>query len=421
MDVDGRIRRRRTRVAAAGVAAAALLGAGPAQAAPVACGQVLASSTTVGNDLAGCPGDGLVVGADSIVIDLDGHTISGSHAGTGIDFGGHDDVVVRDGVIESFELGVLADGDRGVVRDLRVRHNDRGVRVDGGVANRVADSVIELNFESGLTIRDARRTLVDGVRSWANEFSGILLVDGRDNRVESSEGFANNGIGISVFEETGSVVTRSRAGGPDFSLVVGDADGVTVSRTVAEGGFEAGFFVLDSVGDGVRLTGNRVVSAGLGIGFFVRDNHGAPDRLTGNHAREQQVGFLVSSGTGTVLRGNVAGSPRGRSGATGGNGTGIDVLGSSSGVVLEDNRAHHNGTGILVRADPVGTLLDGNAANFNERHGIADFSGDATFTRNVAAYNGAVGLLAQPSSTDGGANHAHHNAGGDCTTPPLTC
>jgi len=59
--------------AVAGVLALAALftlGPGQAFAAQVSCGQVITQDTRVGNDLIDCPGDGLVVGADGITLDL---------------------------------------------------------------------------------------------------------------------------------------------------------------------------------------------------------------------------------------------------------------------------------------------------------------------------------------------------------------
>jgi hypothetical protein len=55
-----------------------------AQAVGVFCGQTLTASTTVANDLTNCPGDGLVIGAAGITLDLNGHTIDGQLAGFGI-------------------------------------------------------------------------------------------------------------------------------------------------------------------------------------------------------------------------------------------------------------------------------------------------------------------------------------------------
>ena len=98
---------------------AAVVGAGSSANAhgSVSCGDVLTTSTTLKADLA-CDVNALRVGADGIVIDLNGHTItarpdgSGAYPAYGVDnSGGFDQVVVKDGSITGFhEAAVYFDG-----------------------------------------------------------------------------------------------------------------------------------------------------------------------------------------------------------------------------------------------------------------------------------------------------------------------
>ncbi len=61
---------------------AALAGAGSAAAnsspSTVNCGDTLTHSVKLTADLTNCPGDGLVIGANGITVDLNGHTIDGT-------------------------------------------------------------------------------------------------------------------------------------------------------------------------------------------------------------------------------------------------------------------------------------------------------------------------------------------------------
>jgi hypothetical protein len=87
------------------------LGADHALARTVSCGEIITKSTRVDNDLINCPGDGLVIGADDITLDLNGHTIDGDGSSEfGLDAGvqngdpdsgtaGHGGVRIRNGVI----------------------------------------------------------------------------------------------------------------------------------------------------------------------------------------------------------------------------------------------------------------------------------------------------------------------------------
>ena len=85
----------------------ALLGvlAAPAAAIHVSCGDVIAQDTTVDSDLVDCPGDGVVIGASGITLDLAGHMIDGTEAsGSGgvNNQGEHDGLTVTNGTIRDF-------------------------------------------------------------------------------------------------------------------------------------------------------------------------------------------------------------------------------------------------------------------------------------------------------------------------------
>ena len=60
------------------------------------CGATITSDVRLDTDLINCPGNGLVIGASGITIDLRGHTIDGTGDGFGIENpGGYDDVAIR--------------------------------------------------------------------------------------------------------------------------------------------------------------------------------------------------------------------------------------------------------------------------------------------------------------------------------------
>jgi hypothetical protein len=73
----------------------------------VFCGQVLTQSTLVRNDLANCLWDGLIIGANGITIDLDGHTIDGVGLAAGIRNDGFDNVTIKNGHVQEFDFGVM--------------------------------------------------------------------------------------------------------------------------------------------------------------------------------------------------------------------------------------------------------------------------------------------------------------------------
>src|SRR4051794_9525573 len=94
MDRSGRRSRVLLVVAAT---ATALWSPSPAGAATtVACGAVITVDTRLGNDLRNCHGIGIVIGADGVDLDLNGHTVDGDGIGDveGINVDGHRDTSV---------------------------------------------------------------------------------------------------------------------------------------------------------------------------------------------------------------------------------------------------------------------------------------------------------------------------------------
>ena len=79
----------------------------------LACGATITSSTKFRADLIDCPGDGLVVGADNITLDLARHTLDGSGTGVGIKLTGRRGVRITGGTVKEFGIGIGLDGARG--------------------------------------------------------------------------------------------------------------------------------------------------------------------------------------------------------------------------------------------------------------------------------------------------------------------
>jgi hypothetical protein len=104
-----RVKRRRT-AALALLVSGALAGSGAtAWAKPLHCGDTVTTNTTLHADLTDCPGNGLVIGADRVTLNLNGHAITGNLEGAvGIDnSAGHDGVTIMNGAVRNFTNGVL--------------------------------------------------------------------------------------------------------------------------------------------------------------------------------------------------------------------------------------------------------------------------------------------------------------------------
>ncbi len=195
----------RVGIAAAIVVGLLSFGAAPGSAAQVSCGQVITQDTKLDNDLTDCPGDGVVIGADNITLDLNGHTVDGLSCTEnqpetcvhqdGIDnSGGYDNVRIRNGTITAFENAILLeDAARNELSGLDVTGfrgygvlHSAGIHLIRSDRNRVSDTVA--GGDPAILLSDSdRNTIKDtgtygGVEEHAGD--GLDLLEGSDdNRV----------------------------------------------------------------------------------------------------------------------------------------------------------------------------------------------------------------------------------------------
>ena len=221
------------------LAALALISA-PAQAKPpetVSCGQTLTHSVKLANDLTDCPSNGLVVGADDVTVDLNGHTIDG------------------DG-----ELVADCPGFPGPDCDVGVQNTGgyKGVTIEGGKLREFAYGVEVFGGASHNRVRH--------ISSTHNLFRGILIGGGiTDSQVEHNS-TSDNGAGIVLCCSSTNVRI-------EWNSVSGNGDGIVVR------GSDNNRIANNSVSDNTDIGEG---SEGIGIGIEGNDNEVSHNRLNGN-------------------------------------------------------------------------------------------------------------------------------------------
>ena len=180
----------------------------------VTCGQTLTESTIVENDLEGCAGDGLLAGADGITIDLNGHTIDSQTlaTGDGIVVSGVDGVVVKNGTITGFEVGVsiVFGADRSRVQDLRISGSaiGNGIEAQAGRAAVTGNTV----FGRAIGIVLGGQTTTAAGNTVKDNDTG-MFVGGSRAVVTRNTALSNAGDGIQAFADrsviTGTSPTRT--------------------------------------------------------------------------------------------------------------------------------------------------------------------------------------------------------------------
>jgi parallel beta-helix repeat protein len=377
----------------------------------VTCGQTLTSSVRLANSLAGCPGDGLVIGADNITVDLAGHSIRGVNAAgsEGVVDDGHRGARIRNGTISTFFLnGVgLRGAPRSEVRNVTIRKigagggesdASAGVLVKDSARTRVIASAVSNDvtaFQSdGLDVLSSAGTTIIGNRIANNAWNGTFVVDSPRTRVigNAFRGNRNQGIEVNIGSDGTLVAGNHARNNVSNGLVVGAISGARIAANTLTGNGEAGLFMFDLLNSRVRA--NRASGNGVGIQLEGGQHGSNGNRIAQNVTSHNTTGLVVAGGANdNVVVGNVSNANQGAPGDGGG-----IVLVAVTGNTVRGNVANRNrdvGIGVFEDqpGDSTGNVLTANTANFNRNHGMSAVAG----------------------TIDGGRNTAHHN------TPPPNC
>jgi len=327
---------------------------GPAQASQISCGERITVDTTLQQDLLNCPNHGIVIAADGITLDLNGHLVDGDGTPAAdcdqrkepCDFGvfndGHDGVTVMRGSVREFAVGVLLGTASGRARHNRVlgvsasRNQFAGLgifsqvravvrnssgngsldREGNGLALgdshhvRIVNSSFRHNAHNGINTGQSSRNLMRGNVYSHNGDEGILVEGGAHFRITRNR-FVRNGGGITLGPSNRSVLAHNR--------IVGGSDGIRVEK-----------------GRGNLVAENTVVDTrhvGITLGIHDPFIGGAENLVRGNLVRRSRVDgiVVVSKDRDSVVLRNVVT----RSGDDG-----FDV--DSGGATLTGNRARRN-------------------------------------------------------------------------------
>ena len=363
------------------VAAALVLSSGRAWANHVSCGDTITTDTTLDSDLANCPSNGIVIGADGITLDLAGHRIDGDGApavgcdpktewcDVGVVNDGHDGVTTKDGSVQEFDTGLLvgnADENR-VLRITSRRQVSFGAVLFGCARNLIRGGTFSHNIPpdgDGIGVFGCRRIRIVDNEIGSNEGPGIHL-GGSSKNVVKQNTFARNGISV---------------------LVEGNANYVSGNRVVGGAG------VLVALGD------RNVVNE--------------------NHVSRAIDSIAIEDGRRNLVARNLVAHARGDQGIS--LGISLPPIGGGGNVVRE-NRVENSGEdGFRVAGEDNNSVLKRNVAIGAGDDGFSIKGPSTKLTGNRALGNDDLGIDALPSSIDGGGNVARHN--GDprqCTN--VTC
>jgi parallel beta-helix repeat protein len=372
-------------------------GSGRALPSELSCGATITTDTTLSGDLTSCPNDGIVIGADTITLDLNGHTLGGDGVpvescpeGTSCDVGidntaGHRGVTIRNGAVRSFDVGVLVLG------------------ASGNSIQRLASAS---NSSFGVIVGDSTETRIDHDASVDDGVSGIVMLDSNNNRIEHNSVAGAQGYAMPVFGSSHNRLEQNVLDGNQHGILLDGSDDNEVrgNRISRSGGIDIGH------ANDNRIEANVLSDNSDGVGLFeARGNVISDNTVTGTG-----FGFPDAGGFGIVLDGADDNLVQ-RNAVTGGRGPAILVTSLDSQETSDRNVISHNVAtsklvdGIRVDGDASATLLERNTADRNGDDGIDVDAAGTTVTRNTANLNRDLGIEAVPGTIDGGGNRASRN------------
>ena len=363
-------------VAALGVVVALVAGASMAQTGGLSCGDTITVDTTLDRDLSGCRSTGLLIGADKITLDLNGHTVSGDgeefkacpereFCDVGVLNNGHDGVTVRNGSVRQFESGVLV----GRARE-----------------NRVLDISSSRNTSFGFAVFSSAQILVrgsSGSRNIAPDGDGMGLFNSHDVRIVDNSFRRNPGPGIHVEGSTdtlikGNLISHSSPG----ILLGGETRADRANRN--------------------QVRGNRFVGNAAGV-LLGRGNRNVIAR---NRFSRDGDGIAIENASRNLVALNVILDAR-KSGIY--LGLNEPPVGGADNVIRRNVVKRSGKDGFAVRSGDHHSLLIGNLARRSGDDGFDVDSSSTKLVRNRALGNDALGIAAVFGVIDGGGNQAHGN------------
>ena len=314
-----------TTLAAVGIADVAAAAGKPLVA---SCGQVIGAraNLVLQNDLGPCGTDAIVITADDVTLDLNGHTLkgqprvtdadgnvtAGTGEGAGIRIVGTRGVVVTDSKHGTAGAGSISDFDAGVA----ILPSDAGTKstfntvmnltVTGNIGNVIdgaADDPLISKFSAGIYVVTAERNTIKNNVVTDNSFWGVGLDDGANfNLVSGNQIDANRGGGFQLVTSTrGNVVAsntmkNNRFGGIGTSF--DNFDSVFRNNVVDSNG--AFGIIVGPLSGAMTIAGNTVTNNKFAGIVITSDSHVVGNTVSSNGLTAPATGFLACEPAGIV-------------------------------------------------------------------------------------------------------------------------
>ena len=218
----------------------------------MSCGDTIYENTILENDILGCEEKGIIIGANNITLDCNGHMIQGGNSSGGYFLGIYnhkkEGVTIKNCFVKNFTVGINIDqyakenkiynntlvnnyygmhiedmSDYNYIGNNKIINNKAGIFIDNSMGHSITNNIIESN-ELGVSLQGINGSPANNNLFWNNKFIN-------NNLSALEEGYANNNYwNLSNIGNYWSDFLIN-PGFPDYYEISGDGNGVDFHPT----------------------------------------------------------------------------------------------------------------------------------------------------------------------------------------------
>lgn len=171
-----------------------------------ACGQIVQGKVKLNSNLV-CKGDGIIIGGNDTIIDLNGYSLKGPGMNSnkvGIMIGGQNNVtVLGNGIISGFQSGIYVSGSTKVnSHELSVNNNKVAFYLTGAQQPEISNNMVN-NNTIGVALHSSNNAQVSYNQLSQNRLSGVTLINTGDSIIHGNN-ILNTSNGIFLDTQSSS-------------------------------------------------------------------------------------------------------------------------------------------------------------------------------------------------------------------------
>lgn len=172
---------------------------------PFTCNGNISTSLPLDRDILNCNGTGLNIIADNLILDCNGHKISGNGTGMGITIQGRVNVTIANCMISKFDTGISASLANGNIKNNTISNCSYGISGGNFHYSKIQANYLQNNTLVGISLSNAQNsTIVGNIVNSMNKTTssygiklGLLNTYTYNNTIENNTAINSNiGIGI---------------------------------------------------------------------------------------------------------------------------------------------------------------------------------------------------------------------------------